>query len=221
LQFLESERREPGHFRTNRRGTGHAFTIGMSGARDFEELVSWQRMHELNIEIWKATEHGRAERDFDFRDEIRDAADSAERNIAEGFGRYRPLVFANFLDYARASACETRSLLRKGVACGYFSAEQFEGLDKLAVRGLQAVAKFQRYLRSPAAQRNAGRRYQRPYTAPRVKPPNDPNGPNDPNDPNVPNVPNDSNDPNVPNESNDPNVPNDPNDSNDPNVSND
>jgi four helix bundle protein len=171
----------------------------MSGARDFEELVSWQRMHELNIEVWNATEHGRASRDFDFRNQIRDAADSAERNIAEGFGRYKPLVFANFLDFSRASACETRSLLRKGLACQYFSAEHFDRLDKLAVRGLQAVASFQRYLRSPAATRNAARRYRRPCTAPRQK------TSNDPNDSNVPNVPNDLNDPNDPNVSNDPN----------------
>jgi len=172
----------------------------MSGARGFEELVSWQRMHELNIEVWNATEHGRAGRDFDFRDQIRDAADSAERNIAEGFGRYKPLVFANFLDFSRASACETRSLLRKGFICGYFSADHFDRLDELAVRGLQAVASFQRYLRSPAAKRNAARRYQRPHTAPRERPPN------------VPNVANDSN---VPNGPNGPNGPNDPNDSND------
>jgi four helix bundle protein len=59
----------------------------MGGADRFEDLISWQRMHELNIEVWKATEHGRASRDFDFRNEIRDAADSAERDVAEGFGR--------------------------------------------------------------------------------------------------------------------------------------
>src|SRR5262247_1609662 len=162
----------------------------MSGARGFEELVSWQRMHELNIEVWQATDHGPAGRDFDFRDQIRDAADSAERNIAEGFGRYRPLVFANFLDFSRASACETRSLLRKGLACEYLTAEQFDRLDKLAVRGLQAVASFQRYLRSPTARRDAMRRYQRPYTAPRQKQ-NDSNLPNDSNDSNDPNDPND------------------------------
>jgi four helix bundle protein len=153
-------------------GTAHAFTDVMDGARQFEELLSWQRMHELNIEVWKATEEGPAARDFHFRDQIRDAADSTERNVAEGFGRYKPLVFANFLDFSRASACETRSLLRKGLACGYFTAERFDQLDQLAVRGLQAVASFQRYLRSPAARRNAARRYQRPFTAPRQKPPN-------------------------------------------------
>jgi four helix bundle protein len=142
-------------------------SVGMSGVRGFEELVSWQRMHELNIEVWKATEHGRAGRDSGFRDQIRDAADSTERNIAEGFGRFNPLVFANFLDFSRASGCEARSLLRKGLACGYFTAQDFEALDQLAVRGLQAVARFQRYLRSPAAKQNAARRYRRPYTAPR------------------------------------------------------
>jgi len=135
-------------------------------------------MHELNVEVWQATKDGRAGRDSDFRDQIRDAADSAERNIAEGFGRCKPLVFANFLDFSRVSACQTRTLLRKGLTSGYFSAEHFEKLDKLAVRGLQAVARFQRYLRSPDGRRKATRRYQRPYTAPRQTPndPNDANG---------------------------------------------
>ena len=44
----------------------------------------------------------------------------------------------------------------------YWDETQFERLDKLGERGLQAVAKFQRYLRSPQARRNAERRYRRP-----------------------------------------------------------
>ena len=145
----------------------------MAVAQKFEELLSWQRMHELNVEIWKATEHGRANRDFDFRNQIRDAADSAERNVAEGFGRYNPSVFANFLDFSRGSACETKSLLRKGLACGYFSADDFGRLDRLATRGLQAVASFQRYLRSPQAKRNAARRYSRARAAHAQSDPNE------------------------------------------------
>jgi four helix bundle protein len=142
----------------------------MSGARDFEELVSWQRMHELNVEVWKATDDGRA--DFEFRDDVRRAADAAERQIVDGFGHFNPLVFAYFLDFSRVSAFATRSLIRKGLASGYFDAEQFDRLDKLAVCALQAVTRFQRFLRSPDAKRNVGRRYQRPYTAPRHKPTN-------------------------------------------------
>jgi four helix bundle protein len=133
----------------------------MSVAHRFEDLVAWQRMHELNIEIWRATESGRASRDFDFRNEIRDAADSAERNVAEGFGRFTPPQFANFLDMSRASAQETRTLLKKGLEVGYWVEADFQRLENLAVRGLQAVAKFQRYLRSPEAKRNAARRYGR------------------------------------------------------------
>ena len=137
----------------------------MAVATKFEELLSWQRMHELNLEVIRATENGPASRDFRFRDEIRDAADSAARNVAEGFARYNPSVFANFLDYSRASAAETRSMLKKGANCGYFSVEDFERLDRLAARGSQAVAKFQRYLRSPQAKRNAARRYSKTRAA--------------------------------------------------------
>ena len=135
-------------------------------------------MHALNTEVRRATEDRCAGNDLIFSQEIREAAYSAERNIEEGFGRYKPLVFANFLDFSRASACETRLLLRKGVACGYFSAEQFDRLDKLAVDGLRAVLNFQRFLRSPAAKRITTGRYQRPYTARMPGPANDTKGSN-------------------------------------------
>jgi four helix bundle protein len=155
----------------------------MAGADRFEDLISWQRMHELNIEIWKATESGRVAKDLDFCREIRDAADSADRNIAEGFGRYSPAQFVHFLDISRASALETKSLLNKGLAVGYWEDTEFRRLDSLATRGLQAVARFQRYLRSPQAKRNAERsRYRK-----------DKNDSNDSNDSNESNDPNDSN----------------------------
>jgi four helix bundle protein len=42
------------------------------------------------------------------RDNIRDAADSAQRNFPEGFGRFAPGDFAHFLDHSRASLLETK-----------------------------------------------------------------------------------------------------------------
>ena len=131
-------------------------------------------MHALKIEIQRATEDGLIGGDSDFRHAICDAAGSAERNIEEGFSRCAPLVFANFLEFSRTAACETRSLLRKGRALGFFSADQFDRLDQLAVQGLRAVVHFQRFLRSPAAKRNVTGRYQRPYTAPVSHSPNKP-----------------------------------------------
>ena len=151
-------------------GISDASSRGMSAGCRYEELVSWQRMHELNIQVCKATE---CVDDCDLRREIRDAADSAERNIAEGFGRHNPLVFANFLDFSSTAARQTRSLLRKGLACGCLSVEQFDRLDKLAVHALRAVVNFQRFLRSPAAKRITTGRYQRPYTTRIPEPRND------------------------------------------------
>jgi four helix bundle protein len=114
-------------------------------------------MHALSVEIWKAAERGPGWRDRRFRDQIRDSADSAARNVAEGFGRFNPGEFVRFLSIARASATETKALLRKGLDVGYWSQDEYERLDRLANRGLQAVAALQRYLRSAEAKRNAAR----------------------------------------------------------------
>ena len=119
-------------------------------------------MKELSVEIWKVTARPPAATEFKFRDQIRDSSDSAHRNIAEGFGRFNPTEFVRFLDISRGSALETKALLKKGLAVGYWTEEEFQRLDKLADRGLQTVAKFQRYLRSPAAKRNAAQRYRKP-----------------------------------------------------------
>ena len=98
-----------------------------------------------------------------------------------------------FLDIVRASANETRALLRKGHAIRYLPDEQFVALDNLAIRGLQAMSRVQQYLRSPAAKRNAElNRHRRQKAQPPPKPTfpdnsnvsNVSNGPNDPNDPN-------------------------------------
>jgi four helix bundle protein len=131
----------------------------MAAAKRVEELLVWQRMHELHIEVWQATEKPPAAKDYKFRDQIRDSSESAVRNVAEGFGRYNPLEFARFLDIARASALETEALLKKGLDVDHWSREEFDRLNGLADRGLQALAKFQRYLRSEQAKRNAERRY--------------------------------------------------------------
>jgi four helix bundle protein len=89
----------------------------MSGARRFEDLLSSQRGYELHVEVWKACERQPACGDFHFKNQIRDASDSVARNVAEGFGRYSPAQFLTFLDASRASALETKSLLKKG-PCG-------------------------------------------------------------------------------------------------------
>jgi hypothetical protein len=65
------------------------------GARTFKELHAWQLANELKVAIYRLVEASKAERDFGFRDQLRDAAASAPRNIAEGFGRTLPAISVN------------------------------------------------------------------------------------------------------------------------------
>ena len=93
--------------------------------------------------------------DFKFRDNLRDAADSAQRNFPEGFGRFSPGDFARFLDHSRASLLETKNELGVGFDRAYFQEEDFKAADSLADRTLKALSGLQRYLRSPQAKLNA------------------------------------------------------------------
>jgi four helix bundle protein len=76
-------------------------------AKRYDELVAWQLAHELKIGIYKLTESGSVTRDFDFYHQLRESAASAPSNIAEGFGRYRPPQFRQFLDIAIASLTDS------------------------------------------------------------------------------------------------------------------
>jgi four helix bundle protein len=53
-------------------------------------------------------------------------------------GRYAPAQFAYFLEISRGSAEETKTLLKKGLVARYWDEEEFERLNKLAERGMQA-----------------------------------------------------------------------------------
>src|SRR5262245_3038890 len=80
-------------------------------ARRYEDLDAWHLADQLRQEVFALTETGTASKDFKFRDQIRDAASSSARNIAEGFGRFRPPDFARFMEFSIASTMEVRDLL--------------------------------------------------------------------------------------------------------------
>ena len=50
----------------------------------FEDLRVWQRAKDLAVFIYKLTSHGKFNKDFGLRDQIRRAAVSVPSNIAEG-----------------------------------------------------------------------------------------------------------------------------------------
>ena len=64
------------------------------GAKTFEELRAWQCATELSDRVVAICETPALQRDFTFRNQLRDAARSAPRLIAEGFGRWGHREFA-------------------------------------------------------------------------------------------------------------------------------
>jgi four helix bundle protein len=121
-------------------------TSGIMASR-LEDLIVWQLGDAIRRRVHEITSDGAAYRDFTFRDDMRDAASSITRNISEGYGRYRHVQFAYFLEISRASAFEVEDDLRDGAARRYWTADSVEDIRKLCRRETRALARFIKYLR--------------------------------------------------------------------------
>ncbi len=97
----------------------------MSFAESFEDLKIWRGSRALTNEVYSAM---RDYKDYAFRDQIQRAATSVMNNIAEGFERRTKKDFAHFLDLAKGSAGEVRSMLYLGEDRGYIIAKAAEPL---------------------------------------------------------------------------------------------
>jgi four helix bundle protein len=71
-------------------------------AKRFEDLEAYQLADQLKREVYALVAMGSASNDFRFCSQIRESAASSPRNIAEGFGHFRPASFAQFLEFAIA-----------------------------------------------------------------------------------------------------------------------
>ena len=94
----------------------------------FEGLKVWQRGIELVKEVYLVTNSGDFKRDFGLRDQIRRAAVSIPTNIAEGFERSSRKEYLLFLNIAKDSAGEVRSLLRVALEIGYLDQSRHDQL---------------------------------------------------------------------------------------------
>jgi len=96
--------------------------------RTFEDLIVWQKAIEFVKQVYIVTSQGELKRDFGLRDQMRRAAVSIPTNIAEGFERASRKEYLLFLNIAKGSAGETRSLFRVALEVGYFSRETHDNL---------------------------------------------------------------------------------------------
>ena len=117
-------------------------------AKDFTELVAWQRANELRLFVMEVTARPNVAGDFRFCNQCKDAARSAPSNIAEGFGRWSHRDFARYLQIAIGSLKETRDLLIDAHARGYIDDEELQWSTIVAKRANAACAGLIRYLKS-------------------------------------------------------------------------
>lgn len=116
----------------------------MTFAEQFEDLEIWQESRRLYKVVYKLLEPCR---DYSFRDQMQRAALSVMNNISEGFERRTPKDFAHFLDLAKASAGEVRSMAYAAEDVGIMNQSDADVLKKSFATLSKRIAAFQRYLR--------------------------------------------------------------------------
>ena len=99
----------------------------------FEDLRVWQKGIELVKQIYIITNEGKLSKDFGLKDQLRRASVSIPTNVAEGFERRSRKEYLNFLNIAKGSAGELRSLLRVAFEVGYIEQSTYSQLNNQAM----------------------------------------------------------------------------------------
>jgi four helix bundle protein len=123
----------------------------MAGVRRFQDLDSHKLAVQVRREVLRLTRRASVRRDYRYLHQIRDAARSAPRNIAEGFGLFNPAEILRFLSYATGSLCEVIDNIEDGVDSNHFTKEEGAVVLSLARRTLGAISRWRQYLHSPRA----------------------------------------------------------------------
>jgi len=116
----------------------------MAFAERFEDLEIWQLARLQVVAIYRAFDKCR---DYPFRDQIQRASISVMNNVAEGFERHTKADFAHFLDHAKGSCGEVRSMTYAAEDLRFLSPEAASRLRADAETLSQKIAAFTRHLR--------------------------------------------------------------------------
>ncbi len=113
----------------------------------FEDLQSWQKARQLANMIYDLTDRPRFAKDFQLRDQIRDAAGSVMHNIAEGFDSGTKAEFIRFLKISRRSASEVQSELYLALDRQYITQDDLTHAYDLATESKRLINGMIAYLR--------------------------------------------------------------------------
>jgi four helix bundle protein len=120
----------------------------MSKVSQFEDLRIWQEARELVKHIYHSiSSDPTSSKDWGFRNQIQTAVVSIMNNIAEGFERSSDKEFARFLDIAKASCGEVRSMLYLAEDLNYIDAKKTVELREKAVSISKGISALSKHLR--------------------------------------------------------------------------
>jgi len=120
----------------------------MSGIRDVREIAAWQLAHELRLRVDLFLLSPDFRRHYHFSDQLSDAVQSAPRNIAEGFARFRHQEFAQFVRVARGSEAEVLNHLNEARDQSLITLDELQITEHLTKRALRAATRLIRHLES-------------------------------------------------------------------------
>ena len=120
----------------------------MPGFRSFRDFAAWQLAYALRRAVRPLCHRALQDKDFKLQNQIREAARSATRNIAEGFGRFTHGDFARFVRIAKASEVELLDHFNEAFDSGYLSETERRELEYAARKAIKAANGLIRYLES-------------------------------------------------------------------------
>ena len=115
------------------------------GFKTFEEMEVWRDAQELAVSVYRDFSKVK---DYSFCDQIKRAAVSISNNVAEGSERTSSTEFSRFLDIAKGSAGEVRSMYRLAVQLGFVSKLIADQRCAQCASISKQIAGFARFLRS-------------------------------------------------------------------------
>jgi four helix bundle protein len=124
--------------------------VGSKGKiESFEDLRVWQSGIQLVKQVYLITNEGKLSKDFGLRDQLRRACVSIPTNIAEGFERSSRKEYLYFLNVAKGSAGEVRSLLKVAIEVGLIEQstysqlyEQAKELSRMLFKQIQSLQRI-------------------------------------------------------------------------------
>ena len=117
-------------------------------ARDFEDLLVWKKA----LAFWEAVdallERPAFSKNYDLKNQIRDAIDSVISNIPEGFEQPTDRSFAQYLYRSKASAAEVRGRLLIAWKRGIIQPSDYGKCSAIGIELAKMLAGFIKYLRT-------------------------------------------------------------------------